>query len=266
MTRQNINTGNTANDGTGDGLRTAFTKVNQNFIEVYSQSSNTWISPTTSNTFNVIQVSGATKVSLPPGNVASVNTVSNRTGTAYEVYFLRTTEIDDIFMPLWDGDENTTELRIYIDGNSSTGFITTYNQNEWILIYDDGPVSYTANTTNVDISLTYEPTPQPWFDPEALGYTDFRGAKLQYHAYVDNVKGVNRIGQLFYAASDGLRYSVQSDYEDSRYDDQNFDVTSRRSTDKLYYSNSSEPYGNLHIQWTGVVWTGKDRNYEEDVD
>jgi hypothetical protein len=35
MAKQTINIGTTANDGTGDPLRTAFTKVNDNFTEVY---------------------------------------------------------------------------------------------------------------------------------------------------------------------------------------------------------------------------------------
>jgi len=37
MTRQNINVGSSANDGTGDTLRTAGTKINQNFQELYTQ-------------------------------------------------------------------------------------------------------------------------------------------------------------------------------------------------------------------------------------
>ena len=37
MTRQNINIGSTANDGTGDTLRSAGTKINQNFQEIYTQ-------------------------------------------------------------------------------------------------------------------------------------------------------------------------------------------------------------------------------------
>lgn len=37
MARQIINTGSTANDGTGDTLRTAGTKINENFVELYSQ-------------------------------------------------------------------------------------------------------------------------------------------------------------------------------------------------------------------------------------
>jgi hypothetical protein len=37
MARQNINIGTAANDGTGDKLRVAFDKVNDNFIELYEQ-------------------------------------------------------------------------------------------------------------------------------------------------------------------------------------------------------------------------------------
>jgi len=36
MAKQTINIGTTANDGTGDQLRTAFDKVNDNFDEVYT--------------------------------------------------------------------------------------------------------------------------------------------------------------------------------------------------------------------------------------
>jgi len=37
MTRQNIATGTTANDGTGDSLRSASTKINANFSELYTK-------------------------------------------------------------------------------------------------------------------------------------------------------------------------------------------------------------------------------------
>lgn len=37
MVQQVVNIGSAANDGTGDPLRTAFTKVNQNFSELYGK-------------------------------------------------------------------------------------------------------------------------------------------------------------------------------------------------------------------------------------
>ena len=37
MVQQVISVGTTANDGTGDPLRTAFTKINENFVEIYTK-------------------------------------------------------------------------------------------------------------------------------------------------------------------------------------------------------------------------------------
>ena len=39
MARQYINIGSSANDGTGDDLRTGADKINDNFIELYNQDS-----------------------------------------------------------------------------------------------------------------------------------------------------------------------------------------------------------------------------------
>ena len=38
MAQQSINIGSSANDGTGDPLRTAFDKINDNFSELYGSS------------------------------------------------------------------------------------------------------------------------------------------------------------------------------------------------------------------------------------
>lgn len=42
MAQQIVNLGTTANDGTGDPLRTAFDKANDNFVEVYHQAGMAW--------------------------------------------------------------------------------------------------------------------------------------------------------------------------------------------------------------------------------
>jgi hypothetical protein len=38
MAKQTVNIGSSANDGTGDQLRTAFDKINDNFDELYARS------------------------------------------------------------------------------------------------------------------------------------------------------------------------------------------------------------------------------------
>jgi len=44
MSKQTINVGSNQDDGTGDLLRTAFTKVNDNFTELYNEVGGTALS------------------------------------------------------------------------------------------------------------------------------------------------------------------------------------------------------------------------------
>jgi len=66
MTQLTINLGTTANDGTGDPLRTAFTKINSNFTDVYTQigvlQSNSSLTIPSQNTYNgaVLTTNGST--------------------------------------------------------------------------------------------------------------------------------------------------------------------------------------------------------------
>jgi hypothetical protein len=83
MARQTIDIGSTANDGTGDPLRTAFNKVNENFIEVYDginvfdQNLNTSnnvtfneITASSNVTADSIQLDISAGVSVEPGELA----------------------------------------------------------------------------------------------------------------------------------------------------------------------------------------------------
>jgi len=86
MARQTINTGSIANDGTGDTLRTAGTKINQNFREVYillgGDSAN--IVSTISLTDSSILFQGVnydTKLAFDEGTANSVITLPSGVGT-----------------------------------------------------------------------------------------------------------------------------------------------------------------------------------------
>lgn len=75
MTKQTINIGTSANKGNGDPLRTAFTKVNDNFTELYAILSVDGTLPTASTTqAGVVRVDGTT--------IVIVNGVISATGSA----------------------------------------------------------------------------------------------------------------------------------------------------------------------------------------
>src|SRR5210317_1797207 len=72
MAKQTINVGSTANDGTGDKLRDAFVKVNENFTELYNDDSG-----------DVNSVNAGTGISVDQttGNVTVTNSAPNATHT-----------------------------------------------------------------------------------------------------------------------------------------------------------------------------------------
>ena len=74
MARQNINIGSSANDGTGDPLRTAFDKINDNFVELYGSDNdiNTLDANLNVNTFAI--TTGVTNgdISITPNGTGSI--------------------------------------------------------------------------------------------------------------------------------------------------------------------------------------------------
>ena len=79
MAYQTVNTGSSANDGTGDQLRTAFDKINDNFSEVYAELGGTSLSNVsiTANTISTDDTNGS--LTIAPngsGTVILANAVS----------------------------------------------------------------------------------------------------------------------------------------------------------------------------------------------
>ena len=74
MARQNINIGSSANDGTGDPLRTAFDKINDNFIELYGADgdSNTLAANLDINGWNIISSRSNEDIRILPAGTGGV--------------------------------------------------------------------------------------------------------------------------------------------------------------------------------------------------
>jgi len=81
MTRQVINVGATANDGTGDGLRLAYTKCNDNFNELYNSSLTPTVLPNGTSNVSVAENANVTITIAGSANVVNfAGTVSEFTG------------------------------------------------------------------------------------------------------------------------------------------------------------------------------------------
>ena len=75
MTRQNINIGSTANDGTGDPLRTAFDKINDNFVELYGSDNDLNTLDANLNVNNFLITTGVTNgnITITPNGTGNIN-------------------------------------------------------------------------------------------------------------------------------------------------------------------------------------------------
>src|SRR6056300_23488 len=75
MARQNINIGSSANDGTGDPLRTAFDKINDNFIELYGSDNDINTLDANLNVNNFAITTGVTNgdITVTPNGTGNIN-------------------------------------------------------------------------------------------------------------------------------------------------------------------------------------------------
>lgn len=102
MARQNINVGTTANDGTGDPIRTAMTKINDNFVEIYSGNfannlnANSLVigNGTTTQTSSGITVSNtAGNVQITPTRILATGNINAASHTVGSIFVANTTGI-----------------------------------------------------------------------------------------------------------------------------------------------------------------------------
>lgn len=146
MAKQAINIGSSANDGTGDPLRTAFDKVNDNFTELYAA--------TGAGSGQNISMSGQSIVS--DNSNGNIQLDPNGTG---EIVFVGDTSMGDSYKhQMGDGDD----FKIYHDGNHSyivdegTGNLKIQGSQVDILGGADGAETMATFVDNGAVSLYFD--------------------------------------------------------------------------------------------------------------
>ena len=179
MARQNINIGSSANDGTGDPLRTAFDKINDNFIELYG----------TDNDINTLDAN------------LDVNTFAITTGV---------TNGDITVTPNGTGSIKLGALKF--NGTTiSSDDSTTVNINEGLVV--DGTASISgAATLSTSLALASGATVTAILDEDAMGSDSATALATQQSikAYVDSQVTAQ---DLDFACDDSTALSIDLDSE-----------------------------------------------------
>jgi hypothetical protein len=216
-------------------------------------------------TYGTYQANGFTEVT---SNASS--TTTDEVGSAAD--YFNTGQIE-VFISL----NNTTDAlltsiqngSVYVRKITITNNLTDYFLTNPVRLSDDGtnarwrfdcsPELSIANNTGYGLSIEHGGSPIVWWDSETLGLSsssDFRGAKIDYHAYIDDAGTV--IGTI-YLASDSGDMNVTHIETSSGGSDTGTAVFWRRGTiwsdeGKLFlYRTDGE--SQLHkIQWTAQVY------------
>jgi hypothetical protein len=172
MPRNILNTGTVANDGTGDSLRDAITKINANFAELYNfiggQADGAFLSPGLRfDSDNIIFADGGLfEISLGSGTLSANRTVSlpNANGT-----LLVNAANQEIVSPLITGallDSNANELLSFTSVVSATNNLNLSNSATDVTLStvgDDSDISMVLSTkgnghVKINSSLVYGTT------------------------------------------------------------------------------------------------------------
>lgn len=139
MAKQVINIGTTANDGTGDPLRTAFDKVNDNFTELYSDDAGDVGSIIAGTGISVDQATGDVTVTNSEPNATHTGDVTGSGALTIADNVVSYEKIDDEFTTL---DALTAAATVNVDFDAAQLFTLT-------------PTSATTlNITNPKIGIT----------------------------------------------------------------------------------------------------------------
>jgi hypothetical protein len=275
MAKQVINLGTAADTKSGDPLRTAFTKINANFTELYDANaaldiptdvadltdetnllqSGSYVKTWTTNEETVWTIEEAHggiqfDYTFPAGEPLSALVAETLTDVAY-------VDIDDATYPgFYGGNIRTFTI-------NETTF--EYFGNEWLggtvyRYYLSATTSYTIGDTITGNTIITEvpPAPVKWWDAADLpnGNTNFRGAIIDYHAYSPDCGTM--IGTIKIADDSGdntvSHSEVASGGNDTAYI--HFWGRSGGEGQLFFYRTDGEDDINVKIQWTAKVFYG----------
>lgn len=185
MTRQPINIGTEANDRTGDALRTAFLKTNNNFIELYQRvgtleasegdptTDRAWTDVSLGQTYDVVEWNSGTTVGVTntPTESYILTTYDTRI-ESQNIYFVW----DQGFIDgVWDGYNNPLGegmgFELSLDGGSTWYAVEQSGYNSGTYLYfsvtyaNEGQYTFTyIEGQTAQIRFNRGSLPEPWFD------------------------------------------------------------------------------------------------------
>jgi len=258
MAKQTINIGSTANDGTGDPLRTAFTKTNENFTEVYNSLEvlSSGVKSTASGDRRIEEVVGNKTVSVTElvyGNTES--TTATFGSSSFNFYVDATANLNY----LYNNSNTYTFLEFSIDDEITwihanlIGFSGSFYE----IKYEDGLSRTVQQGATIYYRVVTGADPMVWWNKNELpgGSSNFRGAIIDYHAYTGEA---TIIGTIHIVDDDGEENITHTEVSSGSSDSENDDLWFVQDEGTISYRRIDGESKTLKIHWSAKVFYGSE--------
>jgi len=225
MTKQTINIGSAANDGTGDPLRTAFDKINANFTEVYNELGGSSGSSLAFSGNAIISDVTNENINLTPNGTGSVVINSNLEvkGTTTQIN-ATSLQIEDNLLELNRNSSGTdVDAGIYVQrGGAGNNAVFYWNEGDdkfkAVLSTSTGAATAVLDTSTATIVANIEgnvtSTGTSTFDVlsiNQINVNDSTTISVSSGMQVDGTLSANRLDTSFIENSDSSAITVNTD-------------------------------------------------------
>jgi hypothetical protein len=210
------------------------------------------------------EVAGYKQVEVTAKSTVNLTGTASRNSEGQAIIWIdiNTTTIDEIL-------SDTTAAGIT---NNSTVQFSVDNTNWYV---NDGGTSFTSSERGYGINLngatlTYSQgdtiyfryqtggAPQVWWDVDDLpsGSSNFRGAVIDYHAYIPGEGTI--VGTIHTVDDDGDRHLTHTEVSSGSSDLENADLWNQAGEGEIRYGRIDGESSTLKIQWTAKVFYGSE--------
>ena len=207
------------------------------------------------------EVSGYKQVSVTESETNTYEGQLNRTTEInYEIYVLRTQELDAIIEPIRDNVVNPSSLEISLDGGDTytAAFLSSVQETEYWFYYsnNDAPVPQVQGE-QVLIRITTGADPVTWWNKNDLpgGSDNFRGAIIEYHAFTGDS---TIIGTIHIVDDDGEDHITHTEVASGSSDGEYNDLWFVTNEGRIRYRRIDKEAKTLKIHWTAKVFYGEE--------
>ncbi len=205
--------------------------------------------------------SGYNQVSVTQRLTDNYTGAVSQTTNGYELRVARSEVLDDVLVPINEGDLNATFTLSFDNVNFREVWLSSVQPTEYWFYYEEDFGNRTPQTEDdpVYLRITTGGDSVTWWNKNDLpgGSDNFRGAVIDYHAFTDEA---TIIGTIHIVDDDGEEHITHTEVSSGNDDSMNDDLWIVTDEGRIRYARFDGEAKTLKIHWTAKVFYGDETN------